>query len=233
MHPKFAIHARSRTAEKRPALGPHLDRTARKHRRTHVAAGPAGPRPCGRKTGTRPASGPCDVPGPRPRGGLRRRHPGRCAVRPRLQGRGGTCGHGAAHAPAARRSRSTHPDALGGVRSLRHARSPLGQGARQGRDHPPAQSGSQSRRFRLRIQPDLWRGVVPRRCAPAPTAPPARRRDGPARRTLTECFFRNEIPCALPDGPSGQALSIFTTSACGSSAPKTLLPATSTSAPAP
>lgn len=80
---------------------------------------------------------------------------------------------------------------------------------------------------------DLWRGVVPRRCAPAPTAPPARRRDGPARRTLTECFFRNEIPCALPDGPSGQALSIFTTSACGSSAPKTLLPATSTSAPAP
>ena len=100
-------------------------------------------------------------------------------------------------------------------------------------DHPPAQSGSQSRRFRLRIQPDLWRGVVPRRCAPAPTAPPARRRDGPARRTLTECFFRNEIPCALPDGPSGQALSIFTTSACGSSAPKTLLPATSTSAPAP
>ena len=54
-----------------------------------------------------------------------------------------------------------------------------------------------------------------------------------ARRTLTECFFRNEIPCALPDGPSGQALSIFTTSACGSSAPKTLLPATSTSAPAP
>ena len=91
----------------------------------------------------------------------------------------------------------------------------------------------ESRRFRLRIQPDLWRGVVPRRCAPAPTAPPARRRDGPARRTLTECFFRNEIPCALPDGPSGQALSIFTTSACGSSAPKTLLPATSTSAPAP
>ena len=71
-------------------------------------------------------------------------------------------------------------------------------------------------------------------CRPGtPAQPPARRRDGPARRTLTECFFRNEIPCALPDGPSGQALSIFTTSACGSSAPKTLLPATSTSAPAP
>lgn len=87
---------------------------------------------------------------------------------------------------------------LGGVRSLRHARSPLGQGARQGRDHPPAQSGSQSRRFRLRIQPDLRRGVVPRRCAPAPTA---RRRDGPARRTLTEYFSEMKSPALFRTDP--------------------------------
>ena len=155
--------------------------------------------------------------------------------RPGVQSRLGAGGHGAADADCCPpEAGATHTGNYG--KSTKPAPTPEARWVKaldKAETILQHNQGANPAGFRLRIQPDLWRGVVPRRCAPAPTAPPARRRDGPARRTLTECFFRNEIPCALPDGPSGQALSIFTTSACGSSAPKTLLPATSTSAPAP
>ncbi len=221
--------------------------TARKHGRTLVAAGPAG----------RSSS-----PDERPRNWTCLGSLSMCLVHDLGEAYDGDIPAVAQmRPPAPRRRRSWRPwsrltrllPARGRSTAIRtlweeyeacaDARGAVGEGARQGRDHPPAQPGCQSRRFRLRVQPDLRRRlVVPRRrrcCADLRRLldDETRRHIGPEH--AAECNTgatpgktRNTCrPESLkspgrfapkdPDAPNGQALSIRTTSACGSSAPKT------------
>ena len=110
-----ALRTRSGTPERHPALGAYLAGTARKHGRTLVAAGAAGPRAGRRKTRAGFGARAGHVSDSRPGRGLRGGYSGRRADRSRRQGRDGAFGGRSAHGVAARSRRTAHPFALGGV----------------------------------------------------------------------------------------------------------------------
>ena len=113
-----------------------------------------------------PAAGAATRAGTRFGRDLRGRHSGRSAGRSCCEGARGTCGRGAVGRLPARRGGTGAARSVGGVRGVPDARSEVGEGAGQGRNHSATQSRAEPFRFRLRIQSGVrgGSGSVRTRC---------------------------------------------------------------------